>query len=124
MSKSGLTAIVSTTREVSLKPALRRKLLNELHVWNELHEQKKAIQQAMDSHVGKIEAIRDEVGEKKLALEGFKIARVEGITTRLDQLKLIAQGVTTAQIEAATITKPKKAYTKITPPGTRDEGEE
>lgn len=111
---------VKTEQDITIKPTVRKKLLTALRTYAELRVDLKAIEAAMDKQKGTIGAIREEIGEQSLGLEGFTVTLVAGVRSTLDKAKLIAQGVTVAQIEAATTTKPTKPYTKITVPGQRD----
>lgn len=107
----------TTTHTIKLQPTLKRKLLTELRAYAELDQQVKAIKHARDKHKDAVRTLRESTGEGSLTIEGFRITDVTGVSSTLDKKKLIAQGVTLAQIEAATVTKPKKAYEKITCPG-------
>lgn len=118
------SATVTTTKEIKLAPQLRRKLLTELKAYAELREQSKAIEQAMKKHKSTLDELREKTGEKSLSLDGFKITLVEPVRTTLDKAALIAAGVTTAQIEEATITRPGKAYAKVTVPGEKERDDE
>jgi hypothetical protein len=123
MPKVAPTVMTTTTQEVELKPALRRKLLTELEAYADLQMQEKLIRSAMDEHKAEITKLREMTGENSLSLEGFKTTWVTGTTSSLDKKKLIALGVTMAQIEEATVTKPRRGFEKITCPG-QDGGEE
>ena len=116
-----ITATVTTTKEITLKPAVRRKLLTELKAYSELKQQLDAIKHAMDKHKATIGGLRDMTGEKALELEGFKIRLVEPTRSTLDKKKLVELGCATAWIEEATTTKPTKPYEKVTCPGEKDE---
>lgn len=113
-------ATVTTTREVTLKPQVRRKLLNELRAYQELKQQYKAIEMAMDKHKDAIGALREQTGETSIALEGFKVTQVTQTRSTLDRKLLLEQGVTMGQIENATVTKPGRPYTKVTVPGDKE----
>lgn len=119
-----LTATVSTTKEITIKPALRTKLLKEFRLYAALRDQLKAIESAMDKHKANIGKIRDETGEQSLNVDGFKVTLVAPIRSSLDKAKLIAQGVTIAQIENATVHKPGRAYEKLTLPGQQEREED
>ena len=112
-----LTATVTTTRELVLKPTVRRKLLTELKTYQELKGQLDAIKSAMDKHKGVIGKLREETGEQSIKIDGFSVTLVAPVRSTLDKQKLIAQGVTMAQIDAATVVKPGAAYEKISCPG-------
>ena len=111
------TATTTTVQTVALKPRLKTQLLNELQSYAVLKAEADAIKLAMDCHKATIREIRESTGEKALDIEGFKITDVTGTSSKLDKKKLLAEGVTLAQIERCTVTKPKKAYEKITLPG-------
>jgi hypothetical protein len=119
MSKLTTTVIsrVSTTKNIELKTTTRNDLLLELRAYAELKREQTAIQKAMDGHRDNIGKLREETGEQSISLNGFIVTEIRGTITTLDKKKLIAQGVTVAQIEAATITRPKRSYEKITLPG-------
>lgn len=113
-------ATATTTRELVLKPQLRRKLLNELRAFAELKSQYKALELAMNKHKDAIGRLREETGEQSIALEGFKVTQVTQTRSTLDKKLLLEQGVTMGQIENATVTKPGRPYTKVTTPGEKE----
>lgn len=115
-----LVATATTTKEITLKPQVRRKLLTELHAYQELKQQYKALEFALDAHKATIERLREETGEQSIALEGFKVTQVTQIRSTLDKKLLLEQGVTMGQIENATITKSGRPYTKVTTPGEKE----
>ena len=116
----GATVTATTTTEVKLRPALRRKLLTELRAYATIDEQMKVLQHAKDKRKDTIGKIREEVGEQSISLEGFKVTLVAPVRSTLNKLKLIAQGVTVAMIEAATDIVPGKAYERITLPNEKE----
>lgn len=120
---SAAPAITVTTQEdIKLSPKLRKKLLTELKDIAILQAQIKEYKKALEGSVATVEEIRDEIGAKKFALEGFKIARVEGTQTYFDQQMCLDEGwLSATQIEEATKTKPKKPYTKISAPNSSDD---
>jgi len=88
------------TTEVKLKPALKVKLLNELHVYERLHTQLKAIEAEMDQRKAIIARYREEAGVETLLVDGFHVTRVSGgIRGTLDKMKLLEMGVTTDMLE-------------------------
>lgn len=118
------TAVTTTTKEeVTIKPALKTKLLKKLKVYAELRQQLKAIEAAMDKEKAEIGKVREEIGVTSLALDGFKVTQVTNLRSTLDKKKLIEMGVTTDMLEEATVTTPGRPYEKITCPGdkTREE---
>lgn len=118
-----LTTSITTTEKpvVTLKPRVRAQLLTELRHYADLHQQKKALEAAMDQAKTTIGALREATGETSLSLEGYTITQVAAVRAKLNVKKLIAQGVTVAQIEMATETIPSKPYERITLPGGRDD---
>lgn len=116
--------VATTTTEVKLSPRVLMKLRKELHAYQLLVIEKKALKAKMEKAKSVIGAIRDDTGESSLKVEGFTITLVAGIQNKLDKKKLIALGCAAAWIEEATTSKPKKAYEKITCPGDEDEDEE
>lgn len=117
------TATVTTTKEIKLAAGIRRKMLTELKAYAEIKEQIKALEHAAKRHKAALDEMREKTGEKSIALEGFKITLVEPVRTYLDKEALITAGVTIAQIEEATITRPGRAYTKVTVPGDSEDSE-
>jgi hypothetical protein len=118
-----LTATVTTTHEITLRPTLRRKLLAELRVLAELDTQLKALELAKAKHKDVIETIRAETGEDKLSLEGFTVTRVPGAVRRvLDEKKLIAlYDLSVEELDACRVEKVSASYTKVTLPGVKEE---
>jgi hypothetical protein len=119
-----LTTAIATQHEVVLKPALKKKLLTKLKMYQELALQLATIKGAMAKGRDDIDALREETGEKSLAIEGFKATLVEPIRSKLEPKKLLAQGVTLAMLELATVVKPGKPYLKVTCPGDSEGAEE
>jgi hypothetical protein len=118
------TMALATQHEVTLTPAVKKKLLTKLRVYQELATQVKTLQAAMAKGRDEIDVLREETGEKSLSLDGFKATLVEPVRSKLIPKKLLAQGVTWAMIEAATEIKPGKAYCKISCPGDSDKDED
>jgi hypothetical protein len=117
------TITATTTTEITLAPAIRRKLLTELRTYAQLHEQKKALELAMDKIKGKVAAIRDETGEQSLKLEGFTTTLVAPIRKKFNEKKFVRLGGDLELYNQAveeTLTKP---YEKITCPGSKDDEE-
>ena len=119
-----LTATVTTTKDIVLKPALRRKLMTELRAYAAIKDQIAILEHAKDKHKAVIGALRDDTGEQSIALEGFKVTLVAPVRSVLNKQKLIALGCAAAWLEEATEQKPGRAYNKITLPGeTNEEGD-
>jgi hypothetical protein len=106
-------AVVTTTHEVKIQPALRKKLLANLRAYVDLAGQKKAITEAMTAHSASVEEALEKIGEDKIELEGLRATTVRGQHTVWDEIALREAGVTPAQIAAGKITKPKKPYVRI-----------
>lgn len=92
---------IDSPREIKLKPTLRRKLLNELKLYQELKVQLKTIEYALDKHKAAIGELRDETGEQSISLDGFSVTLVAPM--RKGDLELY------------------KEYNKISCPGDRSE---
>ncbi len=119
--KLSATATVTTTREIKLSVSIRRKLLTELHAFQELKAQRDAIDGALEMHKATIGRLRESTGETSLELEGFKITHVSPTRSTLDKKKLVELGCALAWIEEATVTKPTKQFDKVTCPGEKVE---
>ncbi len=113
---------VETTQtiEVKLKPSLKRKLLNELQAYAELHKQLKIIESHMAAHKATLEECVIESGEQSLELEGFKTTMVFPVRSKLDKKLFVQQGGTLAQLDNATVSTPSKHYLLITVPGQKE----
>jgi hypothetical protein len=119
-----VTASTTTTTQLKLKPAIRAKLLRELRVYAELHQQKKAIELAMEKHKGVVSDIRNETGKQSIELEGFKVTLVAPIRKKFDAKKFVTLGGDIEIYNAANIDTPSAAYDKISFPGTGNGHEE
>lgn len=117
MPKLATTATVTTTTTVTLRPLVRKRLLNELHAYAELKAQLDAIEVVMDEHKATIRTLRESTGAASLELDGFKMTDVRGTTKKLDKKKFVALGGSLAMLEDATTVKPKKPYELVTVPG-------
>jgi hypothetical protein len=115
------TIVATTTTEVKLRPSILTKLRKELLAYQQMVNEKKALEAKMDKAKSVIGAIRDDTGEASLKVDGFTVTLVAGTSSKLDKKKLISLGCAAAWIEEATVTKPSRAYEKITCPGERDE---
>jgi hypothetical protein len=117
--KPTTTATVTTTRELKLRPQVRAKLLSKLQTYAQLKAEMKALEDALGELKGEIGEIRASTGEQSIELEGFKVSEVRGVHTSIDEKKLLTW-ITTAQLEQAKVTKPRKAYEKISLPEEKD----
>lgn len=111
------TVEATTTHEVQLTRLQQRKLRTELKAYQDLLAERKALDAAIDDHKAAIDRFREQIGEKSLLFEGYRVTLVEGVSTKLDKKRLIGMGVSPAQIEEATVTTPKKPYLKVSLPG-------
>lgn len=118
-----LVLTTNQTQEVSLKPALKSKLLRELKAYAALRTDLKAIEAALDKHKGVIRGLREEAGVESLSIEGFKTSNVTSLRSSLDKQRLLAMGLTMEMLDEATITKPGKPYERVTCPGEKSYGE-
>ncbi len=114
------TVTVSTTQELVLAPKVRRQLLMELKVYQELKAQRDAIELAMDKHKAAIGAIRDETGEMSLEIDGFKTTLVAGSRKKFNPKKYVTLGGDLDLYNQAVEEKPTKPFEKITCPGEKD----
>lgn len=106
-----------TKEELSLKPALRRKLELKLQEYAGLAAAKEEIVTATDDMKAEIEVIREELGLKSFGFLGFNVSRREDTMTYIDLDMAVSEGwLSQAQREEITKTKPKKAFTQITCP--------
>lgn len=123
MPRLSQTVTVSTTKQITIKPQLRTKLLKQLRAYAEVRAQEKEFKKERERITGVIRELREATGEGSLQLEGFTTTDVGGETSKLSVDKLLALGVSKAWIEEATTRKPKKRYEKITLPGESEDDE-
>lgn len=112
-----LTTTVVAREEVMLNPEVGQHLAAQLDTYHELVTQRKILDAAIETEKEAIGAAVLATGYEKLGIASSVVTLVRGVTTSLDKQKLIAGGVTLAQLEAATTTKPKKPYWKISGEG-------
>lgn len=118
-----LVLTTNQTQEVSLKPALKSKLLRELKVYAQLRVDLKAIEAALDKHKGVIGGLREEADVESLSIEGFKVSQVTSVRKKFYLERLLAMGVTLEMWNDCHDPVPGKPYTKITIPGEKSYGE-
>jgi hypothetical protein len=111
-----LTATTTVTQTVELSPQLKRQLLNELKAYQSLHTQREALELAITNKKANIGKLRERSGEKMLELEGYKISLVEPVRKELDKKKFVELGGSLAMLENATVSRPTKAYERVTCP--------
>lgn len=124
MPKLQQTVTATTTTEISLAPQIRRKLLTELRTYAQLHEQKKALELAMDKIKAKVAAIRDDTGEQSLKLEGFTTTLVAPTRKKFNPKIFVKLGGDLELYNQAVEETLTKSYEKITCPGSSDEEDE
>lgn len=117
----GARTTVEVETEVTIEPRLARKAQLHLKIIEGLQDAIREAKEAMVVEIAHIEKIREVVGVKSFALNGFRVTRVTGDSTKLDRKKMKAAGVTDAQLADWSTTKPKKAFTKVTAPGEKPE---
>jgi hypothetical protein len=126
------TTTVTTTQEVTIAPKVQRKLLTELHGYNAIVSEWKALKEGKEGHSAKVlELSLEGVDGEKYELEGFKVAVVKGAKNRkLNTSKLIKRMVkdgtysmkaAQALLEDCTDESPKKDHVRITCPGEKDD---
>ncbi len=87
-----LTATATTTHELQLKPAVKKRLLTELRTYADLAVQRKAIDEKMAGCRGVVEEIQTELEETSVELEGFKSTIVAPMCTTFDKKKFVRLG--------------------------------
>jgi hypothetical protein len=121
MPRLAATATVTTTTEVRLEPKVRQKLLTKLRTYAGKKAQLDALKAEMESLNTEIEDIRCDIGEEKVELEGFSVKLVAGTHSKFNPNKFVAAGGDLAIYNQSVEIKPKKAFTKITCPGAKEE---
>jgi hypothetical protein len=119
-----LTAEATTTKQIVLKPALRRKLLIELRTFAELSSQLKALEHARETHKKNISALRDETGEQSLELEGYRMTLVAPIRKKFNSKKFVARGGDIELYNQSFDEVPGRPYERITCPGEKADEED
>ena len=112
----GARTTVEVETEVAIEPRLAKKATIHLKIIETLQDTISEAKVALAQEVAHVEKIREIVGVKSFALNGFKVTRVTGDSTKLDRKKMKAAGVTDAQLANWSTTKPKKAYTLVSSP--------
>jgi len=119
-----LTVTVSTTQEIKLAPAIRRKLLTEFRAYAAVKAQMATLQHALDKHKGVIAGLRDETGEQSLEIDGFRTTLVAPIRKKFSPKRFVANGGDLAIYNASIDEVPSRPYEKVSLPGAKDEGDE
>jgi dynactin complex subunit len=112
-----LTTTITAEADIVIEPRVRARIETKLREYGKLEQQIDKLNEELEVLKADLVDLREITGYKALDLPGFgKITLVDGGTTKsLDKKKLLAQGVTMAQLEMATVEKPKKGHTLITP---------
>ena len=114
----------TTTTEITLKPALKTRLLKELRTYAMLRSQMKDLELALDKHKEAISAIREESGEQKLEIDGFSICLVAPIRKKFNAKNFVSLNGDLAIYNAAMDDVTSRPYTKVTCPGSKDAPED
>ncbi len=114
-----LAVTTTQTTELVIEPRLKRQLKLYLDSYQKLKFAIDELTEQMDSKKAQIAAIREQVGEDKLACDGYKVSRIQGTYEVLDKKKLVELGCAMAWIQEATELKPKKEHIRISCPGDR-----
>ena len=118
----GLAVITTTVQTVTLKPTVRKKLLNALRTYAGLKSQEAALDLAKKKVRGEVGGILEEVGESTLKIDGFTATFVAPAKRVLDRKKFVQLGGDLALLDAAYVEQPVAAYVKISCP--KEEKEE
>ncbi len=110
------TVTTTTTQVVKLLPSLRRQLLVELAAAQKEKLSLKAAEDKWDARKAKIRKLREQAGVETLEIDGYIVSNVTGTMTQWDEKKMLAHGLSMAEIESFKVTRPKKAYEKVTFP--------
>ena len=118
------TVTATTSHELKLSPAIRRRLMMQLRDYQELAAKRTAIETGMAICRAEIAEIQTELEESSIELEGFKSTLVAPMKSVFDKKTFVRIGGRLDLIEAATSKVPGKVYVRITPPGAADSSEE
>ena len=114
----------TTTTEITLKPALKTRLLKELRTYAMLRSQMKDLELALDKHKAVIGGIREETGEQKLEIDGFSVTLVAPIRKKFNPKRFVAEGGDLAIYNNAMDDVTSRPYEKISCPGSKDTPED
>ena len=118
------TVTATTSHELQLSPAIRRRLVMQLREYQELAVQRTRIDEAMTNCRTVVAEIQTELEESSVEIEGFKSTLVAPMKSVFDKKKFVRLGGRLDLIEAATSKVPGRVYVRITPPGAADTSEE
>ena len=117
------TVTTTVKRTVTLRTQLRMAIMPRLAEYARLAIQEAALRAELTNRKHQLEEMFENAGQAEvldsgLDIEGFKLKIVRGMQTSLDKKFLMEEyGVTAEMLEAATTSKPKKPYLKVTLPG-------
>ncbi len=123
MARLEANATVTTTQDVRLAPAFRKKLLTKLSTYAGLKAQRDAIEHAMKKASDEIGELRDETGEMSLKLDGYSITLVAGTRKVFNKKDFVANGGDLAIYDNSFDEVPSKAYNRISLPGAKNDDE-
>ena len=118
------TITATTSHELQLSPAIRRRLMTQLRSYQELATKHAAIEKDMAICREKVSEIQTELDESSIEIEGFHSTVVAPMKSVFDKKVYVRLGGRLDLIEAATSKVPGKVYVRITPPGVADASEE
>lgn len=123
----------TVTTELKLQPALKRKALQTLRVYEELSQQRATLNKAVEKQQATLSELFDKAGASQalldgVSLDGFKLKTVNSLRTdraRFDK-HLVSLGVSVEMLEEARVRaqRPCQPYLKITTPSSAPEGAE
>lgn len=114
-------ATVTTTQTITLKPALRTKLLRELREYEQLALQQHKLKLLLAQKKSIIGTLRNQTGEQSLSLEGYTVTLVAPLKSKLNKQRFVSLGGSLAMLEEATELKPAKPYDRISCPSADDD---
>jgi hypothetical protein len=99
---------------LAISPALQDVITQAVKTFNELKEQRTAIDEIMELAKQNITLAMIEAGIAKMRVDGTPVAYVTtGKSSRLDKVKFVELGGSLSILAAATVTKPKKPFLQI-----------
>jgi len=126
----------TTTQVVKLAPALKKKLMLKLNTYKALKTERDALNLKLNGKRDKktkeilvtglsqeVEEILEEVGQEKLAIDGYKMTVIAPVKKgKFNPKKAIALGISLQQIEQCyDADEPGTSYVKITVPGASED---
>lgn len=117
------TVTTTVKQTVKLRPALRTQIVMQLTEYGRLAIQEAALRAELTNRKHQLEAAFESAGQADVLdsgvdVDGYRLKIVHSVSTMLNKKFLMEEyGVTAEMLEAATTTKPKKPYLKVTLPG-------